>query len=71
MPSSSLPVLQQLGRLNASSPGFEDQLCNVLYGEEYTRCVPTLQSNDLVWLVDYLDNVRRLVTLLHSPLKPT
>ena len=71
MPSSSLPVLQQLGCLNGSLPGFEDQLCNVLYGEEYTRCAPTLQGNDLVWLVDYLDNVRHLVTLLHSPLKPT
>jgi hypothetical protein len=71
MPSPSSPVLQQLDRLDRSSPQFHDLLCNVLYGEEYTRCAPNLQGDDLVWLVDYLDNVRRCVALLHFPLKPT
>jgi hypothetical protein len=33
------------------------QLSNVLSGEEYTQCVPNLQSNDLRWLVDCLDKV--------------
>jgi hypothetical protein len=70
MSSPSPPALQQLHRLDRSSSGFHDQLSNVLYGEEYTQCVPNLQDDDLTWLVDYLDKVRRRVALPHSPLKP-
>jgi len=70
MSSPSLPVLQQLHRLDRSSPDFQDQLRNVLYGEEYTRCVPELQDNDLIWLVDYLDKVIHPVAIPGSPLKP-
>ena len=66
----SLPVFQQLHHLDKSSPDFHDQLCNVFYGSKYSKCVPDLQGDDLVWLVDYLDKVCRCVTLLHSPLKP-
>ena len=61
--------LQQLRRLDGFSSGFHDQVSNVLYGEEYRECVPNLQGDDLVWLVDYLDKVRRRVSLLHSLLK--
>jgi hypothetical protein len=68
-PSLSSPVLQRLDHLDRSSPDFHDQLCNVLYGEEYVQCVSNLQGNDLVWLVDYLDRVRRRVALSHSLLK--
>jgi tRNA (Thr-GGU) A37 N-methylase len=70
MPSPNSPVLQQLDRLNKSSPDYPDQLCNIIYGEEYVQCVPNLEGDDLVWLVEYLDKVRRRVALLHSPLKP-
>ena len=69
MSSPSSPTLQQLHHLNRSSPDFYDQICNVLYGEEYVRCIPNIQGGDLVWLVDYLDKVRRRVALPHSPLK--
>ena len=69
-PSLSSPVLQRLDHLDRSSPGFHDQLCNVLYGEEYVQCVANLQGDDLVWLVDYPDRVRRRVALSHSLLKP-
>ncbi|KAF9642913.1 kinase-like protein [Thelephora ganbajun] len=55
MASSSSPAIQRLHRLDTSSPDFHDQLCNVLYGEEYTQCAANLQGDDLVWLVDYLD----------------
>ena len=55
---TSQNVLQQLRHLDRSSPGFHDQLSNVLYGEEYKQSVKSLQGNDLVWLVDYLDEVR-------------
>ncbi|KAF9643878.1 hypothetical protein BDM02DRAFT_3191109 [Thelephora ganbajun] len=55
MSSPSSPTLQQLYRLDASSPDFGDQLSNVLYEQEYQQCVPNLQGDDPVWLVDYLD----------------
>ena len=70
MSSPSSSTLQQLHRLNRSSPDFHDQLCNVLYGEEYVQCVPNIEGEDLVWLVDYLDKVNRCVAPPHSLLKP-
>jgi hypothetical protein len=68
MPSP--PALQQLDLLDRSSPNFHDQLSNVLYGPEYKQCVQNLQGEDLVWLVDYLDKVRRHISLPHTPLNP-
>ena len=69
MSSPSPPALQQLRRLNRSSSGFHDQLSKVLYGERYKQCVPDLQGDDLLWLVDYLDKVRRRISSPYSPLK--
>ena len=68
MPSCNL--LQRLDRLNRSSFEFHDQLCNVLYGEEYMQSVPKLQNDDLVWLVDYLDKVRCCAVLTNPSLRP-
>ena len=70
MSSPSSPASQQFHQLDKSSPDFPDKLCNVLYGEEYTKCVLILQGDELVWLVDYLDKVRRRVSFPYSPLKP-
>ena len=70
MSSPSSLALQQFHQLDKSSPDFPDKLCNVLYGEEYTKCVLILQGDDLMWLVDYLDKVRRRVNFPYSPLKP-
>ena len=67
----SLPALQQLYHLNRSSPDFHDQLCSVIYGEEYRESVPNLQGEDLVCLVDYLDEVRRHISPPRSLLKQT
>ena len=61
---ASQNLLERLRRLDRPSSGFPDQLSNILYGEDYTRCVPDLQGDDLAWLIDYLDNVRRRVPLL-------
>ena len=69
MSSPSLPVLQQLDHLDRALSGFNDQLCNVLYGEEYTRCVRDLRGDGLTWLVDYLDEVRLHITPPHLSLK--
>ena len=71
MASPGSPVLQQLHHLDRSSPDFHDQLWDALYGQEYVRCVPKLKGDDLVWLVDYLDKVRRRAAPPHSPLKPS
>jgi len=64
------PALRKLCKLDASLSEFHDQLSNVFYGEEYTRSVKNLQDDDLVWLVDYLDKVRRRIAPPYSPLKP-
>ena len=57
MPSRS--PLEQLCSLNQSSPEFQDQVSNILVGKEFKDWVPTIQDNDLVGVVDYLDKVRR------------
>jgi len=63
MSSPSLPTLRQLRRLDQSSPDFQDKLCNILYGKDYVECAPNLRGDDVVWLVDYLNEVRRPVAL--------
>ena len=68
MSPPNYPALQQLYHLDQSSIDFHNQLRNVLYGEEYTQCAPNLQGKDLVWIVDYLDKVRRRVLFPCSPL---
>ena len=69
MPSSN--PLTRLRRLDTSSSTFQDQVSNILYGKEYERWEPKLQGDDLTGLVDYLDKVRRRVSLLRSPLRPS
>ena len=61
MPAHNL--LRPLRRLNRSSPGFCDQLNDILYGEEYKKWIPNIQDDDLVWFVDYLDGVCRCAAL--------
>ncbi|KAF9643029.1 kinase-like protein [Thelephora ganbajun] len=49
------PALQQIAQLDRTSIDFHDQLDNALHGQEYRECVPKLQDDDSVWLVNYLD----------------
>jgi len=49
--------LRQLHDLDRTSPQFHKQLRNFLCGDEYRDVVTGLQGEDLVWLVEYLDNV--------------
>ena len=70
MASPGSPVLLKLHLLDVSSPDFDDQICNVLYGESYARRVPDLREDDLVWLIDYLDRVHRCVVFLQSLINP-
>ena len=67
---SSRGPLKELRCLDRSSSKFHDQVSNILYGEEYKLWVPTIQGDDLVGLVDYLDKVCCHVSFLRSPLKP-
>ena len=55
----SLNSLRQLRRPDRSSSKFHDQLKDVLCGEEYKQWVQSLDGEDLMWLVDYLDKVPR------------
>ena len=55
--------------LDRSSPYFGDQLNKALREREYERCVQNLQTDDLVWLVDYLDRVCSHIARAHSTLK--
>ena len=61
MPSRS--PLEQLRSLDESSLEFRDQVNNILVGKKFKDWVPTIQDDDLVGLVDYLDKVRRPFSL--------
>lgn len=71
MSSPSSPVLQQFHRLDRSRPDFQDQLPNILYGHEYIQCEGSLGRDDLIWFVNYLDEVSRLVASSRTLLKST
>jgi len=48
--------LQQLYRLEKSSPDFPHQLYDILQSKEHEQCVQNLQGGgDVMWLVNYLD----------------
>ena len=66
MASPSSPALQRLNGFDRASPDFQNQLSNVLRGEEYIQYVQNLEGNDLAWLVDYLGEVRYYVVPLRS-----
>ena len=51
--------LQTLRDIDKTSPHFHNQLIDLLRGNEYQDVVPSLQGEDLAWLVNYLDNVSR------------
>jgi len=63
--------LQRLHDLDRSSPQFSSQLAELLDQKEYIKCLPDLHSENLVWLVEYLDRVSFPVTVAQSPLNAT
>ena len=62
--------LEQLYRLDLFSPKFHDHVRKIFYGEEYRQWVLSVQGDDLVGLVDYLDKVCFRFPFVGSPLKP-
>ena len=62
-------ILLQFDRLDQNSSQFQDQLTGLLHNEEFKDCIPELRDEDVVWLVEYLDNVRLFLFIalyLHS-----
>ena len=66
MPSPSPTVSQELRRLDVSLPDFQDRLDDALSGKDFAERAVDLARNDLVWVVDYLDEVRHSVPLPYS-----
>ena len=60
--------LQQFRGLDRASPHFYEHLSNVLRGNEYQNILPKLQSEDLAWLVEYLDDVSLQITFIRTAL---
>ena len=62
--------LQSLRGLDRASPHFHSQLIDLLRGNEYRDVIPSLEGEDLAWLVDYLDDVslHNVSPIPHSPL---
>ena len=54
---TSRNLLQSLHDRDRTSPRFHEQLVDFLHGNRYRDAVPSLQSEDLAWLVEYLDSV--------------
>lgn len=71
-PMPSLTPLQQLCRLNSSSPDqFPEQLTSLLRQRGYREGVTSLQDEDLLQLVEHLDHVCLRVTFTDPLPKPT
>ena len=60
--------LQQLRDLDRTSPQFYPQLIDLLHGDKYRGVVPSLRSDDLTWLIEYLDSVSLQTTPSYFPL---
>ena len=63
MPSPTHFILKTLDLFDKP---FKIQLDSILNWREYQECVPALDKDDLVWLVNYLDKVRLHAVLPHS-----
>jgi hypothetical protein len=61
---SPTEIVQQFEQLNRSSPQFPDQLTSLLYKKEYRECIPNLKDEEVVWLIEYLDDVCLSVLLV-------
>ena len=49
--------LQKLRGLDKTSSQFHEELSNFIRGHVYRSALPSLQSENLTWLVEYLDSV--------------
>ena len=49
--------LQDLRDLDRTSTQFHEELSNIIHGHVYRDTLPSLRSENLTWLVEYLDGV--------------
>ena len=63
-------LLEQLLGLDTSLPEFNDQVSNILHGEEYRQLAKRISRTDAVKLIDFLDRVRRYASFLASRSPP-
>ena len=59
-------VLEHLRGFDRTSPQFHKCLSNFFRSEGYRSAVPSLQGEDLAWLVEYLDSVSFQIISLES-----
>jgi len=62
--------LRTLPQLDGSVPQFSDQLHDILGRREFDERISTLQTDDLMEAIDYLDKVPSLCRLGCRPLNP-
>ena len=65
---NSCDPFQQLRDLDGTSPQFHTQLTSFFCGNVYQDALPRLRSEDLAWLIEYLNNVRLQVIFLRATL---
>lgn len=70
MSSASSDPMERLLRLNSSSSNFNDRVCNILYGAEYSQWVEGVNGDDVARLIDFLDIVRFCGSLSPSRSNP-
>ena len=56
------PFIRQLGQLDRASPQFSDHLTTLLGEGKNLEHIFNLSAQDILWLTDYLDNVRTAYT---------
>ena len=66
MSTPNLNPLEQLLRLNTSSPEFNDKVNDILRGEEYKQWAECVAGAEVVELVNFLDRVRPRVSFFDS-----
>ena len=66
MSTPNLNPLEQLLRLNTSSPEFNDKVNDILRGEEYKQWAERVAGAEVVELVNFLDRVRPRVSFFDS-----
>jgi len=59
-------ILEQLRGFDRASPQFHEHISNFLRSDGYRSAVPSLQGEDLAWLVEYLDSVSLYTVSLSS-----
>ena len=69
MSTQCLNPLEQLLRLDGSSPKFHDEVSNVLSAEGYSKWAQNIEGSSMMEFVNFLDRVRRRASPFQLPLK--